>query len=121
TRNLCHLIIKLANVSGVYPYPGATRVDRRENVVWLEVNVGNHGNLTFRRNDGKCLGVVPRRARNANDVATGCRELGNLLQGRIDISGLRRGHPLHAHRSPTADRHRPDLYSPRRTPWREYV
>ena len=60
----------------------------------LEVDVGDHRDLRVLGDLGERLGVVLARAGDAHDVATGRGELGDLLEGRVDVGGQRRGHRL---------------------------
>ena len=47
---------------------------------------------------GQRVGVVLARHGDADDVAAGGRQLGDLLQGRVDVGGEGRRHRLHADR-----------------------
>ena len=88
---------------------GAPGIDRLEHVLRLEVDVGDHRDLALLRDDVQHVGVVLARHRDAHDVAAGCRELGDLLQGRVDVRGRRRAHRLHADLGVAADQHLADL------------
>ena len=58
------------------------------------------------RDRGQRVGVVLARARDPHDVATGRRQLGDLLERRVDVGRRRRRHRLHRHGEVAPD---PDL------------
>ena len=103
--DLTDLVIEPSDVSGVDAHGADTGVDGRENVARLEVDVGNHRDLALARDDVQYIRVVLVRHRDAHDVTAGRGELGDLLEGGIDVGGLRRGHRLDAHLGITADFH----------------
>ena len=107
-RDRADLIVELADVAGVDAHCGAARVDRLEDVLRLEVDVGDDRDLALLRDDVQHVGVVLRRHRDAHDLAAGCRELGDLLERRIDVRRRRRAHRLDAHGRVAADQHLAD-------------
>ena len=104
-RDLADLVVELADVPGIHTYGADPSVDGCEDIPWLEVDVGDHRDLALARNDVQYIRVVLVRHGHAHDVAPGRRELGDLLQGRVDVRGLSGSHRLHAHLSVTADLH----------------
>ena len=89
------LVVELSYVSGVDPDGPASGLNGGENVLGLEVNVRYDGNSGLLGDDLQRGGVFVRGACDADDVAPCGRELGDLLEGRADVVGLRRGHRLH--------------------------
>ena len=65
------LVVELADVAGVDPHGRAAGVDRRVDVLRLEVDVGDDRDLDLLRDRGQRLGVVLARAGDAHDVAAG--------------------------------------------------
>ena len=88
-RDLLDLVVELADVAGVDPHRGAAGVDRGEDVLRLEVDVGDDRDLAVRGDLGQGLGVVLARAGDPDDVAAGGGQLGDLLQGGVDVGGQR--------------------------------
>ena len=107
--SLAALAIAATWSSNLRMLPGLTRtaaqpgVDGGEHVLGLEVDVGDHRDLRLARDGRQRLGVVLARAGHPHDVAAGGGELGDLLQGRVDVGGQRGRHRLHADRRVTAD------------------
>ena len=104
--DLLDLVVELADVAGVDADGGAAGVDRGEDVLRLEVDVGDDRDLRVLGDLGQRVGVVLGRAGDAHDVAAGRRQLGDLLQGGVDVGGERGRHRLHRDRVVAAD---PDL------------
>ena len=102
-RDLGDLVVELADVAGVHAHRRAARVDRGVDVVRLEVDVGDDRDLALLRDDRQRLGVVAAGHGDADDVAARRGELGDLLEGRVDVRRGRRGHRLHAHLGVAAD------------------
>ena len=98
-RDLLDLVVELADVARVDPDGRAAGVDRGEDVLGLEVDVGDDRDLRVLRDLRQRVGVVLARARDAHDVAARGGELGDLLEGRVDVGGQRRGHRLHRDRA----------------------
>ena len=94
--DLLDLVVELADVAGVDADGGAAGVDRGEDVLGLEVDVGDHRDLGLRGDRGQRVGVVLARAGDPHDVAAGRGQLGDLLQRGVDVGGQRGGHRLHA-------------------------
>ena len=111
--DLLDLVVELADVARVDPDGRAAGVDGREDVLRLEVDVGDHRDLRVLGDLGQRVGVVLARARHADDVAAGGGELGDLLERRVDVGGQRGRHRLHGDRRVAADPHRADLDLPR--------
>src|SRR6478672_11090732 len=107
--DLLDLVVELADVARVDPDRGAAGVDRREDVLGLEVDVGDHRDLALARDRRQRVGVVLARAGHPDDVAAGRGQLGDLLQRRVDVGRRRRAHRLHRDRRVTADLDLADL------------
>ena len=105
-RDLLDLVVELADVARVDPDGGAAGVDRGEDVLRLEVDVGDHRDLRVLRDLRQRVGVVLARAGDPDDVAAGRGQLGDLLEGGVDVRGQGGGHRLHRDRRLAAD---PDL------------
>ena len=103
------LVVELADVARVDADRGAAGVDRGVDVLRLEVDVGDDRDLRLARDRRQRVGVVLGRAGHAHDVAAGGRELGDLLQRRVDVGGRRRRHRLHGDGRVAADRDLADL------------
>jgi hypothetical protein len=101
--DLLDLVVELADVARVDADGRATGVDRGEDVLRLEVDVRDDRELGLARDHRQRVRVVLGRHRDAHDVTAGGRQLGDLLQGRVDVGGRRRAHGLHAHRGVPAD------------------
>ena len=82
-RDLLDLVVELADVARVDAYGGAAGVDGREDVLGLEVDVGDDRDLRVLGDLGERVGVVLARAGHPHDVAAGGRELGDLLEGAL--------------------------------------
>jgi hypothetical protein len=111
-RDLLHLVVELADVARVDAHGRAARLDRGEHVLGLEVDVGDHRDLRLARDRGQRVGVVLARAGDAHDVAARGGELGDLLEGGVDVGGEGGGHRLHGDRVLRADADRPDVQLP---------
>ena len=70
------------------------------------MDVGDDRDIRLLGDDGQRLGVVLAGHRHPDHLATRRRELGDLLQRRVDVRSQRRGHRLHAHRRIPTDLHR---------------
>ena len=97
------LVVELPDVAGVHPHRADAGVDGREHVPGLEVDVRDHRDLALHGDDLQGIGVVLVRNGDAHDVAAGGGQLGDLLQGRVDVGGLRRRHRLDADLGVAAD------------------
>ena len=112
------LAISLTLSSNCLMLPGLTRtaaqpgLDRGEDVLRLEVDVGDDRDLRLAGDRRQRVGVVLRGAGDPDDLAAGGRQFGDLLQRGADVRRTRRGHRLHRHRGVSADRHGPDLDLP---------
>src|SRR4051812_10577143 len=104
--DLLDLVVELADVAGVDAHGRTAGVDGREDVLRLEVDVGDDRDLALAGDGGQRVGVVLAGAGDAHDVAARCSQLGDLLERRVDVGGGRGGHRLHRHREVAAD---PDL------------
>jgi len=114
------LVVERLDVARIDPHLRATGFDGGEDVARLEVDIGHHRDLRFGRDRGQRVRIVLARHSHAHDVATGCRELGDLLQGGVDVGGERRGHRLNSDRGISPDVCRADLDLAGRTPRREH-
>src|SRR5690606_6707852 len=90
--DLLDLVVELADVAGVDPHRRAARLDGREDVLGLEVDVGDHRDLRVLGDLGQRVGVVLAGAGDPDDVAACRGQLGDLLQGGVDVGGQRGGH-----------------------------
>ena len=70
-RDFLDLVIELADVAGVHPDGRAAGLDGGEDVLRLEVDVRDDRDLGLLRDDRQRLGVIGRRAGDADDVAAG--------------------------------------------------
>ena len=96
------LVVELADVARVHAHSTATGLNRLEDVLRLEVDVGDNRDTRLLGDDRQRLRVLIRRAGDSNDVAACGRQLGDLLQRRADVVRLRRRHRLDGHRCPAA-------------------
>jgi hypothetical protein len=97
-----HLVV-LLDVAGVDPDPGAAGLDGGHGVLPLEVDVGHHRDGRLGRDRGQGGGVVGVGHGHPHDVAAGGGQLGDLLQGAVDVGGLGDGHGLDADGGAAAD------------------
>src|SRR5690606_40110241 len=74
--DLADLVVELLDVAGVDPYGGAAGVDGGEDVLRLEVDVGDDRDLRLLRDGRQRLGVVGAGHGDPDDVAAGRSELG---------------------------------------------
>src|SRR6202030_1774207 len=95
--------VEFLDVAGVYPHRGAAGVDGGEDVLRLEVYVGDHRNLAVPRDLGQRVGVLLARAGDPDDVAAGGGQFGDLLQRRVDVVRFGGAHRLHRNRMVAAD------------------
>ena len=119
-RDLAHLVVERLDVAGVDPNGGTAGVDGREDVLGLEVDVGDHRDLRLPGDGGQRVRVVLRRDGHPDDVAAGRGELGDLLQGRVDVRGERRRHRLDRDLGIAPDGDGPDLDLAGFTTWRQH-
>ena len=118
--DLLDLVVELADVARVDAHGGAAGVDRGEDVLGLEVDVGDHRDLAVPGDLGQRVGVVLAGAGHPDDVAAGGRELGDLLQRGVDVGRGGGAHRLHRDRRVAADLDLADLDLARRAPRREH-
>jgi hypothetical protein len=97
--DLADLAVELADVARVDAHGGAAGVDRREDVLALEVDVGDHRDLRLLDDLRQGLGVDRVGHGDAHDLAARGGQRGDLLQRRVDVGGHRRRHRLHADRA----------------------
>src|SRR6202012_2610587 len=90
-----------------------------EDELWLEVDIGDDGDLAFGGDRGQRVGVFLAWARYSDDVAAGGGQLGDLLQGRVDVVGLGGAHGLHRNRIVAAHPDIADHQLSRLAPWRQ--
>ena len=72
TANFLHLIIELTNVSRVHADRTTTGLDRRKNILRIEVNVGDDGNTGLLNDNRKRLSILIGRSSNADNIAARC-------------------------------------------------
>src|SRR6478735_5432837 len=107
--DLLDLVVELADVARVDAHGCAAGVDGRIDVLRLEVDVGDDRDLALARDRRQGVGVVLARAGHAHDVAAGGRQLGDLLERRVDVGCGRRRHRLHRDREVAPDTDLADL------------
>ncbi len=115
------LVVELADVAGIHANGRAPRVDGLEDVLGLEVDVGDDRDLALLRDDVQHVRIVLTRHCDTHDLASGCGQLGDLLEGRVDVGRRRRRHRLHADRRVAAHQHLPHADLPAPAPGREHV
>jgi hypothetical protein len=98
--HLADLAVELADVAGLTRTAAQPGVDRREDVLALEVDVGDHRDLRLLDDLRQRLGVDRVGHGDAHDLAAGGRQRSDLLQRRVDVGGHRRRHRLHADGAP---------------------
>ena len=108
-RDLADLVVELADVARVDAHRGAAGLDGGEDVLRLEVDVGDHRDLRVLGDLGQGVRVVLRGTCHPDDVAARRGQLGDLLQRRVHVGGQRRGHRLHRDGGVSADEHLADL------------
>ena len=96
--DLLDLVVELADVARVDPHRSAAGVDGGEDVLGLEVDVGDDRDLRVAGDLRQGVGVVLARAGDPHDVAAGGGQLGDLLQGGVDVGRRGRAHRLHRDR-----------------------
>jgi hypothetical protein len=94
SSDLRDLVVELLDIAGVDADRGAAGVDGGEDVPGLEVNVGDDRKLRLRGDGGQRVGVVLAGDRDSHDLATSRGELGDLLQGGVDVAGAGGRHGL---------------------------
>src|SRR5699024_3452237 len=92
------LVVEAADVAGVHADPCAAGLDRGEDVLGLEVDVGDHRDRGLRGDRDQRVGVLLPGAGHAHDVAARRGQLRDLLQGRVDVVRGGGGHRLHRDR-----------------------
>ncbi|BDH56902.1 hypothetical protein MTP03_18410 [Tsukamurella sp. PLM1] len=102
-RDLRHAAVELLDVAGVHAHRGAAGVDRGEDVLRLEVDIGDDRDVRLLGDDRQRVGVLLAGAGDAHDVAARRRELGDLLQRRVHVVRLGGAHGLHRDRVVAAD------------------
>src|SRR5690606_18969909 len=107
--DLLDLVVELANVARVDPDSRTAGIDGRVDVLRLEVDVGDDRDLRLGRDRRQGIGVVGAGAGDADDVAACGGQLGDLLQGRVDVRGQGRRHLLHGDLVLAADSDRTHL------------
>jgi hypothetical protein len=117
--DLADLVVELLDVARVHADRGTPGVDRGEDVARLEVDVGDHRDLRLLRDRRQRLGVVGVGDGDPHDLAAGGGQLGDLLERRVDVGGLRGGHRLHADREVAADADAPHVQLPGLAPGSE--
>ena len=95
--------VEFLDVAGVHAHRGAAGIDRGEDVLRLEMDVGDHRDLAVPGDLGQRVGILLARAGHPDDVAAGRGQLGDLLQRRVDVVGLGGAHRLHRDRVIAAD------------------
>src|SRR5699024_3686477 len=117
--DLPHLIGESTAVARVHANARAARLDRGADVLGLEVDVGDHRDRRLRGDGRQRVGVLLTGAGHPHDVAAGGGQLGDLLQGRVDVVGRGGGHRLHGDGRIAADRDRAESDLAGRPPRRD--
>ena len=107
--DLLDLVVELADVARVDAHRGTAGVDRGEDVLGLEVDVGDDRDLAVRAISRQRVGVVLGGAGHPDDVAAGGGELGDLLQRGVDVGRRGGAHRLHGDGRVAADLDLADL------------
>ncbi|MGX1117166.1 hypothetical protein RKD37_002529 [Streptomyces ambofaciens] len=115
------LVVEALDVARVDPHRRAARLDRREDVAGLEVDVGDDGERRLGGDRGQGLAVVARGDRDPDDVAARGRQFGDLLERLVHVRGHGRRHRLYgdgvvAADADGADHHLSCLAAPGRGP-----
>ena len=97
-----------ADVAGVDPHGGDTRVDRPQREARVEVDVGDDRDRREPDDLRQRVGVLALRHRDARDLAAGGGERGDLRRRRLDVVRLRQRHRLHDDGRAAADLHAAD-------------
>jgi len=97
------LVVERLDVAGVDADRAAAGVDRGEHILRLEVDVGDDRDLRLARDGGQRFGVVLGGHGDPDDLAARRGELGDLLEGGVDVRGQRGGHRLNGHGGVAAD------------------
>ena len=101
-------LVELADIARVDTYRGAPGINRLENILALEMDVGNHRKRGFRDDGGQRVCIILTGHGDADDVATRLRELTDLAQRGVHVHRRGVGHRLHGNRGAAADGHRTD-------------
>ena len=120
-RDRADLIVELPDVARIHAHGTHPGVDRGEHVPWLEMDVRDDRDLALHRDDLERVGVVLVGYGDSDDVASGGGELGDLLEGRVDVRGLGRRHRLDADLGVTADRDFADMDLPGLAPRMQHL
>ena len=102
--DVLHLVIELTDVARVHAHSATPGLDCLEHVLRFEVNVRDHRDAGLLGDNRQRVRVLIRRASDANDVAAGSRQLGDLLERRANVVRLRRRHGLDGDLSAAAHR-----------------
>ena len=116
-----YLVVESLDVARVDAHLRAAGLDRREDVPRLEVDVGDDRELRLGGDRRQGIGIILAGHCHPDDVAAGRGQLGDLLQGRIDIAGGGGGHGLHRDGRVTTDGQLADLDLAGRTPRRKHA
>ena len=103
------LVVERLDVAGVHANRGTSGVNRLEDVLRLEVDVRDDGNLALFRDDVEDVGVFLRGDSDTNDVASRGGELRDLLECAVDVGRLGRCHRLDGNLCVAADEHLSNL------------
>src|SRR5699024_4238039 len=83
--NLLDTAVKFPDVARVDTHRSTTGLNGREDVLRLEVNIRNHRDRGLLGDDRQRFSVDGHRAGHAHNVTTTGDQLGDLLQGGIDV------------------------------------
>ena len=97
-------LVRPADVAGVDPHGGDAGVDRLERERGVEVDVGDHRDRREPDDQRQRVGVLDLRDGDADDLAAGRGERGDLRRRRLDVVRLRQRHRLDDDRRAAADR-----------------
>ena len=96
-RDLLDLVVELLDVAGIDAHARAARLESGKDVLRLEVDIGDDRDAGLAGDLGQGVGVVLAGHCDTHDLAARRGELGDLLQGGVDIGRQRGRHRLHAH------------------------
>ena len=97
-------LVGAADVAGVDAHRRDAGLDRLQREARVEVDVGDHRERREADDPRQRLGVLELRHRDADDLAAGARERGDLRGRRLDVVRLRQRHRLDDDGRAAADR-----------------
>ena len=92
------LIVEPTNIAWIDTYCPTSRLDCREHVLGLEMDVRNNRDGGLLRDYFERSSVLISRTCHTHNVAPSCSQLRDLLKCRPDVMRLRGGHGLNRNR-----------------------